>query len=122
MSDPPIVTVTATVMSGVVVRWQRALHGPQCLSASRDGVMVHGEQWLTGPHALPAAWVEDAHLAHGELAAGRSVGHMATHRRRGLTGPLEPVTAKPSATAPGKDSSWPSAPPHSPDGTPAPPT
>lgn len=94
MADAPVVTVTATIQSGVVVRWYRDADdsaGP-CLSASRNGVMIHGDQWLTGPDALPAAWVEDAHVAHGTLLSGGSVGHMATHRRAGLLGPLEPVT------------------------------
>jgi len=87
----PIVTVTPTMQSGTVVRWRRALHGPACLSASREGVMIHGEQWLTGPHALPARWITDAHIAHGNLLSGRDVRHMATHHQRGLAGPLEPI-------------------------------
>lgn len=93
MADAPVVTVTATIQSGAVVRWYRDAYdsaGP-CLSASRNGVMIHGDQWLTGPDAVPVQWMADATEAAIELGSGRDVKHLATHRRVGLLGPLEPV-------------------------------
>lgn len=91
----PVITVTATIQSGTVIRWYRSVEAVQvrgpALSASRDGVMIHGE-YLT---AIPEEWIERAKAAYAMLAADHNadLGDWATHRRRGLLGPLEPIGA-----------------------------
>lgn len=93
MADP-VVTVTPTVMSGTVVRWHRDLlaaeNNSPVLSASRDGVRVHDAYLNT----IPAAWVANATEVYEHLAAAgdADLSHLATHRRSGLSGPLEPIT------------------------------
>jgi hypothetical protein len=88
----PVITVTPTVMSGIVVRWYRcecaAAHGHALLSASRDGVHVTGRQ-------VPEAWLAAAARAHHALRERRDsdVAVFATHRRRFPSGELEPITA-----------------------------
>jgi hypothetical protein len=86
----PVVTVTPTILDGTVARWYHnethlAWHR-ETISASRNGVMGHGT-YIT-PDTFDAAWT--AHLA---LKNGHDIGHLATHRRRGLTGPYEPIDA-----------------------------
>lgn len=96
MTDP-VITVTATIMDGQVVRWYRTVgaaanHRP-VLSASRNGVSVHGE-YLTG---IPQSWIDTAKQAYADLAADSDadVKRLATHRNRGFSnGPLEPVEKK----------------------------
>lgn len=93
MTDP-VITVKATVFDGTVVRWHRSLtaaenHHP-FLSASRNGVMVHGEYLTDIPDELVAA----ARAAYEELRRNHDADlkHLATHRNRGFpNGPLEPV-------------------------------
>jgi hypothetical protein len=93
MADP-VITVTATVMDGQVVRWHRTVdaatnHRP-VLSASRNGVAVHAE-YLTD---VPREWIDAAKAAHASLTASRNADmrHLATHQNRGFSnGPLEPV-------------------------------
>ena len=91
----PVVTVTHTIMGmgGPVVRWYRNLTAAELniclLSASRTGVMIHGEVYL---HDLPAEWITAAELAHKSLKAGADVSGLATHRRsRGMFGALVAV-------------------------------
>ncbi|WP_395109806.1 hypothetical protein [Actinomadura sp. SCN-SB] len=76
----PVVTVTHTIMDGPVVRWYRDLTAAELnsclLSASRTGVMIHGEVYL---HDLPAEWITAAELAHKSLKAGADVSGLATH-------------------------------------------
>lgn len=92
--NEPVVTVTATVMDGTVVRWHRSvsaaeIHRPT-VSASRNGVMVHGE-YLTD---VPPEWIEAATKAYEQLRRARraDLTHLATHRHQGvLNGPLVPV-------------------------------
>ena len=95
-SDIPVITMTSTVMSGTVVRWHRSLSAAEnvspVLSASRDGVMIHGDQFLA---RIPQEWVDAANQAHRDLAAGRDVRDLATHSHRGFMGPLEPVAHAP---------------------------
>lgn len=92
MTPDPVITVTPTIQSGTVVRWHRSLtdanQHQEILSASRDGAMIHGNVFL---HDLPEEWVEAAKAAATDLRMSRDVKHLATHRRRGLMGPLEPV-------------------------------
>lgn len=93
MADP-VITVTPTVQSGTVIRWHRDLlaaeNNTPVLSASRDGVRVHDAYLNT----IPATWVANATEVYEHLAAVRDadLSHLATHRRSGLSGPLEPVT------------------------------
>lgn len=92
-----IVTVTHTIMDGPVVSWyydQTPLdaipaHQAQ-VSASRNGVLVHGYLGTIGEDVLALA-----RDVHSRLAASRGYDprHLATHRRRGMFGPYEPVTA-----------------------------
>lgn len=93
MSDP-VITVKATIMDGTVVRWHRNLNAAEIhlptLSASHNGVMVHGE-YLTD---VPDTWITAAREAHETLRADRDADmtHLATHRNRGFpNGPLVPV-------------------------------
>lgn len=94
MSDP-VVTVTPTIMSGTVVRWHRSVlaaeNNTPVLSASRDGVCVHNGAYL---HTIPGEWIDDATAAYEALRDHRhpDLSYLATHRRSGLSGPLEPVT------------------------------
>lgn len=78
----PVITVTPTIMDGTVVRWYTgALAAEQSrplLSASRQGVMIHGDVLIAD---LPASWIEAAQDAHGRIAAGYAVSHLATHRK-----------------------------------------
>jgi hypothetical protein len=96
----PIVTVTHTVMSGVVVRWFTSLEAAdRCepvLSASRERVMFHGRATAD---TVPAEWQEAAQAAHEALAAQRysyweptpeSVTALATHKTQ-LFGPPVPI-------------------------------
>lgn len=80
-------------MSGTVVRWYRNLaaanqHQP-VLSASRDGVMIHGDVWYRDIEAL-LGYADDAVV---KLIANprADLRHLATHRSKGLMGPLEEV-------------------------------
>jgi hypothetical protein len=89
-----IITVTATVMDGTVVRWHHTLsaaetHRP-AISASRRGVAVQAE-YLTD---LPPEWVAAATAAYETLrrTPRADMRHLATHRNRGPSnGPLVPV-------------------------------
>lgn len=98
MSDSPIiVTVTPTIMDGAVVRWYASVNAAECgdpiASASRAGVLVTG--YL---HEVPAAVMAQANEAFeilrdrdGRRGAPELVYPMATHRKRGLFGPLERI-------------------------------
>jgi hypothetical protein len=93
MATEPIVTVTPTIQSGTVVRWYYSTGDNErpVLSASREGVMIHGDVFW---HDIPREWLnaaKDAHEMLGLTNGKRDVSHLATHSRRGLTGPLEPV-------------------------------
>jgi hypothetical protein len=89
-----VITVTPTIGSGTVVRWYRTLqaatHNQPTLSSSRDGVLIHGSVYL---HTIPVEWIAAANRAYGRLRSdrGADVSGMATHRRGGLSGPLERV-------------------------------
>lgn len=89
-----IVTVTPTIMDGTVVRWY-ATENPEGLgepqvSVSRNGVLVSG--YL---HEVPEAVLAQAQELHRRWRRDRDawpdVRKLATHRRRGILGPLEPV-------------------------------
>jgi hypothetical protein len=88
-----VVTVTATVMDGTVVRWHRNTAAAEdcraeLASASRNGVLVRG--YL---HELPPGVLVAAERVHERLSADRRADfrYLATHRRDGLAGPLVPV-------------------------------
>ncbi|MGX4657087.1 hypothetical protein ACWCHM_26060 [Micromonospora sp. SCSIO 07396] len=91
-----IVTVTPTLMDGTVVRWhwgESDANNPgiePIVSASRNGVRVG--VYL---HQVPADVMAAAQQAYDALSRDHhaDLKHLATHRRRGLFGPLEPVTA-----------------------------
>lgn len=89
-----VITVTATVMSGTVVRWFRELrdaeHNRPVLSASRDGVLIADGVYL---HTLPAEWLAAAAAAYEQLRRdrGADMSGLATHRRAAMFGQLEPV-------------------------------
>lgn len=88
----PVVVAAHTVMSGLVVRWYRSADmNRTVLSASRDGVMIHGDVFL---HDLPASWLSDATDASEAINAGRpgAARALATHERQGfMNGPLTEV-------------------------------
>lgn len=94
MPEQPVITVSATLMDGQVVRWHRSvsdatIHRP-VISASRNGVAVHAE-YLTD---VPDEWVSAAREAHATLKRNRSADlrSLATHVNRGPSnGPLVPV-------------------------------
>jgi hypothetical protein len=93
MEAEPVITVTPMIVAGTVVRWYHSTDDNErpVLSASREGVMIHGDVFW---HDIPREWLNRAKDAHEmlKLSGGkRDVGHFATHKRRGLTGPLEPV-------------------------------
>jgi hypothetical protein len=103
MPEQPVVTVTATIMDGTVARWYRHPDATRpVLSASRNGVMIHGDVFI---HDLPTAWCEAAQDAHTRLRADRraDLSDLATHRRRGMSGPLEPVRRPEQAGGPPND-------------------
>lgn len=94
MSDKLVVTVTATIMDGPVVRWYSSeagyRHGAEIMSASRDGVRVN--VYL---HAVPADALADAQAAYRALDRHRhelelpgEVAVLATHRGSVLRGDL----------------------------------
>lgn len=95
MTDKPVITVTATIMSGAVVRWHQTLsaaenHRP-VLSASREGVMTHNDVYL---NEIPPDWIAAATQAYETLRRNprADVRHLATHVNRGPSnGPLVPV-------------------------------
>lgn len=88
-----IVTVTPTIQDGTVVRWylneSAAELRREVVSASRNGVLVNG--YL---HEIPAEVMADAQAAYEALRHDRraEVAHLATHRHRGLFGPLVAIT------------------------------
>lgn len=93
MPPDPVITVTPTIQSGTVVRWYRSTDDNErpVLSASREGVMIHGDVFW---HDIPREWLNRATAAHEMLKLSngkRDLNYFATHKRRGLTGPLEPV-------------------------------
>ncbi|MBM0257360.1 hypothetical protein [Micromonospora sp. 4G55] len=92
-----IVTVTHTIMDGAVVRWYRPdmpldqlLTARPAISASREGVLVNA--YL---HEVPEFVLALAQNIHATFQRNPNapVQHLATHRRRGMFGPYEPVPA-----------------------------
>ena len=92
----PVVTVTPTIMDGTVVRWYRSLDDAE----SRDAVVAvsrnqvtFGRELLGVLGAIHPAWVTEAYRVHELLRADPrvDVSHLATHRRRTLTGNLTPI-------------------------------
>ncbi len=95
--DGRVVTVTPTIMDGLVVRWYRDLDAAQAggaiasmASASRNGVLVHG--YL---HEVPERVLAEARRAHRLLSERRDaddeVRAMATHRPVFGRDDLEPI-------------------------------
>jgi hypothetical protein len=87
-----IVTVTNTVMDGLVVRWYRSesaeRRGVEFMSASRNGVMVGCYLHEVHSDLLAAAKAAYRDLSHGIETDVRA---LATHKRNGPFSPLEPV-------------------------------
>lgn len=81
--DPLIVTVTATIMDGQVVRWHLSEYSAKrvkpIVSASRNGVRI--EAWL---HELPEGLLAAAREAWETLRRRGDVKHLATHYTRGI--------------------------------------
>jgi hypothetical protein len=89
-----IVTVTATVMDGTVVRWydDRNIEGigRPWVSVSRNGVLVDG--YLHEVPEVVLALAQEIHRGwQRDRDAWPDIRKLATHRRRGILGPLEPV-------------------------------
>ena len=93
MTEDYVVTVTPTIMSGTVVRWFTGVEAAErCrpfLSASRYEVVTHVEGVTTPELREQANAVQDALIKGDRDAAKR----LETHRRRGLTGPIEPLAS-----------------------------
>lgn len=94
MTDKPVITVTATIMDGAVVRWHRSQSAAEyctpTVTASRNGVMVPNG-YVTD---VPPEWMQAAMQAHETLrrAPGADMKHLATHRHNIVAnGPLVPV-------------------------------
>lgn len=91
-APPAVVVIRLTAIDGPVLSWYRDLRSArydrELISASRRGVMVHGNVYL---HDIPPAWSEAAEEAHAALCLGQPVTHMATHVRRELIGTLKPI-------------------------------
>lgn len=93
-----IVTVTPTIGDGTVVRWYAdsapldALSHIAMVSASRNGVIVSG--YL---HEVPDDVMAAARDTYETLRRNRDadVRHLATHRKRRMFGPYEPIADKP---------------------------
>jgi hypothetical protein len=91
-ADPMIVIVTPTIMDGTVVRWYATEHAAverdEAITASRNGIRVPGDL-----ADIPDAVIRAAVGAHVVLRDDEDIdlSHLATHRRRGMFGPLEPV-------------------------------
>lgn len=91
----PVIEVTPTIQDGTVVRWYRSVEADRTsarlsLSASRRGVEIHSE-YLTD---IPEEWIVRAKEAYAVLVKDRNadLSAWATHRRRGLLGPLEAIS------------------------------
>lgn len=81
-------------MSGTVVRWFTSVEAAErsraFLSASRYEVVTHIEGIVTPELRTQANAVQDA--LQGEGQTQEWVRSLATHRRRFITGPMEPVS------------------------------
>lgn len=87
------VTVTPTICDGQVVRWFTSDYAmDRCepaVSASRNEVVVHdlhirtSADYENASELLAWAWAWQGRIRNGE-----SFTHLATHERKGLTGPM----------------------------------
>lgn len=92
-----IVTIAPTIGDGTVVRWYHdsapldALPHIATVSASRNGVLVSG--YL---HEVPEDVMAAARDTYETLRRNRDadVRHLATHRKRRMFGPYEPIAAE----------------------------
>lgn len=97
MSDPRyVVTVTPTIGDGTVVRWHTseaaAGGGYPFVSASRNAVIVHEATLRTAAAGENLRRLLDhAFAVQARILRGEDVRDLATHERRGLTGPMLPV-------------------------------
>lgn len=91
----PVITVHHTVMDGQVVRWYASVAGAEnarvVVSASRNGVTVSAEHLDERRAKVLAELLCHAAECSHELAYGRDLRGLATHRFKGLMGPLEAV-------------------------------
>jgi hypothetical protein len=80
---PAVVVYRATILDGPVLSWfvnlGAAQNGREVISASRNGVMIHGDVYL---HTIRRDWLTTAEEAHAALCLGQDVGHLATHVHR----------------------------------------
>ncbi|MBM0235940.1 hypothetical protein JNW88_00360 [Micromonospora sp. ATA32] len=90
-----IVTVTPTIGDGTVVRWYHdsapldALSHIATVSASRNGVLISGYLHEVPDDVMAAAKEVWQQLQRDHNA---DVQHLATHRKRRMFGPYEPIT------------------------------
>ncbi|GIH07474.1 hypothetical protein Rhe02_55410 [Rhizocola hellebori] len=88
--EPLIVTVTATITDGQVVRWFTSEFSAKrvnsIVSASRNG--VHIDAWL---HEIPEGLLDKARDAWHALQRREDVKHLATHYSRFLSDDLVPI-------------------------------
>lgn len=92
-----IVTVTPTIMDGPVVRWYARPSDLLDRAEPTVSVSRHGVRVGTYLHKVPDDVMATAQAAYEALRADPSVdvSHLATHRRVGLFGPLEPAASRP---------------------------
>jgi hypothetical protein len=92
----PVVTADPTVGNGLVIRWRHSTEDRAVLSASRDGVMIHGGVFINN---VIRQWIFDAERACEAIRAGREddAKAMATHEwDRAFCGDLVPVVREAS--------------------------
>ena len=99
-TSPYVVTVTPTISDGVVVRWHMSLGaaggGYPVLSASRNAVIVHEATLRSdAAHEALRQLLDHAFAVQVRIRRGDDVRDLATHERRGLTGPMVPVDGTP---------------------------
>jgi hypothetical protein len=94
---PAVVVVRQTVQDGPVLSWFPTFDAAMCrdevISASRRGVMIHGDVYL---HTIRQTWMDAAEEAHATLALAQDATHLATHSRS-RHGDLLPIGLAPVA-------------------------
>jgi hypothetical protein len=96
-----VVVSRTTIMDGTVVSWFATLgaaeQGREVLSASRNGVMIHGDTYL---HTIPGSWLDQAEEAHAALCLGEPVAYLVHYRRLPKLG-LVPTVPEPATAVTG---------------------
>jgi hypothetical protein len=87
----PVISATHTIGDGLVVRWRHTTEGEAVVSASRNGVMIHGSVFVSDELKQ---WIADAEHARELIRAGREdeAKALATHKYdRPFFGDLVPI-------------------------------